>query len=181
MVRRKSCLKKEESSTVLTTEDKSESMNDDVAAASKKKDRDGDKREVCFGDLIIYEFPNLLGDNPGVSEGAPLTIGWKHENKNVVAVDYYEFLRSSRPRRKRKELVIPSAARDTFLLGMGYKLDDIVSAAEETKKIRKSRQASMKGSSWDRFKRVFDKKNKGKEAKSVVAAASPKIVAAKSG
>ena len=71
-------------------------------------------REVCFGDLEIYEFPNILGDNPGVSEGAPLSIGWKHESKNIVGVDYYEFLRQNRPRRKRKELVIQSAARDTL-------------------------------------------------------------------
>jgi hypothetical protein len=68
---------------------------------------------VCFGDLEIFEFPNILGDNPGVSEGAPLSIAWKHESKNVVAVDYYEYLRQSRPRRRRKELVIASAARDT--------------------------------------------------------------------
>lgn len=70
-------------------------------------------RELCWGDLVIYEFPNILGDNPGVSEGAPLTISWKHENKNVVAVDYYEYLRQNRPRRRRKDLVIPSPARDT--------------------------------------------------------------------
>lgn len=80
---------------------------------SSSQEFKSDDRGVCFGDCVIYEFKNLLGDNPGVSEGAPLTIGWKHESKNVVGVDYYEFLRQSRPRRKRKDLVIPSAARDT--------------------------------------------------------------------
>lgn len=86
---------------------------DDRTSSSKKKSHKKNK-EVAFSDLIIFEFPNLLGDNPGVSEGAPLTIGWKHVTKNVVAVDYYEYLRQSRPRRKRRELVIPSAARDTL-------------------------------------------------------------------
>jgi hypothetical protein len=70
-------------------------------------------RELCWGDLVIYEFPNILGDNPGVSEGAPLTIAWKHENKSTIGLDYYEYLRQNRPRRKRKELIMPSAARDT--------------------------------------------------------------------
>src|SRR6056300_1734340 len=126
----------------------------------KKEDSASSKKNlgVQFGDLVIYEFPNILGDNPGVSEGVPLSIGWKHNSKNVVGVDYYEFLRQNRPRRRRKELVIPSAARDTFLLGMGYKLDQLVKAAEETKKIRKSRQASMKGTTWEKFRSVFDKK-----------------------
>lgn len=72
------------------------------------------KKGVCFGDLVIYEFPNILGDNPAVSDGAPLTIGWKHDSKNIVAVDYYEFLRTQRPRRRRKDLIIPSTARDTL-------------------------------------------------------------------
>lgn len=60
------------------------------------------------------------------------------------------------------------------LLGMGYKLEQIVQAAEETKKIRKNREQSMKGSTWDRFKAVFEKTNKK-------LLAEPKIVAAKSG
>lgn len=71
-----------------------------------------DDREICWGDLTILTFDNILGDNPGVSEGAPLTIGWKHKTRNVVGVDYYEYLRQSRPRRKRKELIMSSGARD---------------------------------------------------------------------
>jgi hypothetical protein len=69
---------------------------------------------ICWGDLEIYEFPNILGDNPATSDGgAPITIGWKHENKSVVGIDYYEFLRQSHPRRKRKELAISGGQRDT--------------------------------------------------------------------
>jgi hypothetical protein len=70
--------------------------------------------EVSWGDLVIMEFPNILGDNPGVSEGAPLTIGWKYDSMNTVAIDYYDFLRQSNPRRRRKELVMKSAERDTL-------------------------------------------------------------------
>jgi hypothetical protein len=79
------------------------------------------KRNVCWGEVIVYEFPNLLGDNPAVSEGAPLTIGWKHENVKVVTVEYNEFLRQKRPRRRRKDMIISSAQRDTvsfFLLSL---------------------------------------------------------------
>lgn len=62
------------------------------------------------------------------------------------------------------------------LLGLGYKLDQIVTAAEETKKIRKSRQANMKGNTWEKFRAVFDRKENKNKPKP-----TPKIVAAKSG
>jgi hypothetical protein len=58
---------------------------------------------------------------------------------------------------------------------MGYKLQDLIEAAEETKRIKKSRQANMKGT-WDKFKRVFDKRMKSNKM-----LASPKTVAARSG
>jgi hypothetical protein len=83
----------------------------EATPAEKKKNP---LRELCFGDLTIYEFKNILGDNPAVSEGAPLSIKWKHDSKSVIAVDYYEYLRQSRPRRKRKDLVVKSAERDTL-------------------------------------------------------------------
>jgi hypothetical protein len=71
-------------------------------------------KEICWGDIVIFEFANILGDNPAVSEGAPLTIAWNHDSESVVAIEYYEYLRQSRPRRKRKELVVSSGARDTL-------------------------------------------------------------------
>jgi hypothetical protein len=83
-------------------------------SAMKTCERDsGKRRGVCWGEIVILEFPNILGDNPGVSDGVPITIGWKHNSKNTVDIDYYEFLRQSHPRRKRKELAMKSAERDT--------------------------------------------------------------------
>ena len=40
------------------------------------------------------------------------------------------------------------------LLGQGYKLDDLVEAAEETRKIRASRRASMKGTWNVKFRNI---------------------------
>lgn len=42
------------------------------------------------------------------------------------------------------------------LLGEGYKLDDLLRVADETNMIRASRRASMKGTKWERFKKVLD-------------------------
>lgn len=59
------------------------------------------------------------------------------------------------------------------LLGLGYKLDKLLEVAEETKKIRKSRQNSMKGTNWDRFKGLFTKTEgfgKNKPEKNIILA-----------
>jgi hypothetical protein len=44
-------------------------------------------------------------------------------------------------------------------LGQGYRLNELIEVAEEMKKIRTQRQASLKGTKWDTFKAVFQKRN----------------------
>jgi hypothetical protein len=73
----------------------------------------GSTNEIVWGIITVFEFPNILGDNPAVSEGAPLTIDWKHNSRRTVGVEYYEFERIQRPRRSRKRLIMKSCARDT--------------------------------------------------------------------
>ena len=51
------------------------------------------KQVLCWGDLTVYEFPMMLGDNPSVSDGPPLTIDWKHTNEHVFDIDYFEYMR----------------------------------------------------------------------------------------
>jgi hypothetical protein len=66
------------------------------------------------------------------------------------------------------------------LLGLGYSLDQLLAAAEETKKIRKSRQANLKSiKTWNKFKQVFEGAARGLRRSSVMQ--EPKIVAAKCG
>lgn len=73
------------------------------------------RHEVSWGDIVIYEFPNILGDHPGRSgKGSALTIDWNHERCSTVAIDFYEYYRQSNPRRSRKELFIPDVLRDTL-------------------------------------------------------------------
>lgn len=71
------------------------------------------KKRVNFGDITVYEFPNLLGDNPAVTDGAPLTIAWKHVNVNVFTIEYNEFVKQKRPRRRKKDMILSSSQRDT--------------------------------------------------------------------
>jgi hypothetical protein len=70
-------------------------------------------REVGWSDLTIYEFRNIVGDHPGLTGGAPLTIDWKHVSEQTMALDCFECYReTSKPRRPRSELKIPASERD---------------------------------------------------------------------
>jgi hypothetical protein len=75
--------------------------------------RQNTTKTVRWGEMIVFEFPNMIGDNPAVSGGVPLTIAWNHVTVNSLTVEYNEFLRLKQPRRKRKDLVLTSAQRDT--------------------------------------------------------------------
>mmetsp|Transcript_24494 Transcript_24494/g.57454 ORF Transcript_24494/g.57454 Transcript_24494/m.57454 type:complete len:169 (+) Transcript_24494:315-821(+) len=156
-------------------------LRKDTTAGETSSSSRSRSREVCWGDLEVYEFASILGDNPSAVEGSPLTLSWKLQEKHVVGIDYQEFMRKEK-RRKRRDLYIPGAQRDTYLLSLGYSLKQLLKLAEENDSIRRSRQQNMKGR-FDSFKKVFtmatktSKANKGGSSMVPV----PNIVASRSG
>jgi hypothetical protein len=63
------------------------------------------KPKVCFDEVEILEFNYILGDNPGVSAGAPIALGGDLQNQITLEVDYYEKARGKR--KSRKKMAIP--------------------------------------------------------------------------
>lgn len=63
------------------------------------------KPKVAFDEVEILEFNYILGDNPGVSSGAPIALGDELRNSITLEVDYYEKARGKR--KSRKKLSIP--------------------------------------------------------------------------
>jgi hypothetical protein len=63
------------------------------------------KPKVAFDEIEILEFNYILGDNPGVSAGAPIALGDELLNVITLEVDYYEKTRGKR--KNRKKLCIP--------------------------------------------------------------------------
>ena len=87
-------------STSVATEDATSHCEHDHSNSSeriihsKKKTSHRHLHSVGWGNLTIYEFPTILGDHPGVSDGgAPLTLAWNHEKRTVICLDYQEYIR----------------------------------------------------------------------------------------
>jgi hypothetical protein len=96
-------------------------------------------RTVSFGDIQVMEFPMELGDNPSVTRGCPLTIGWEMLRRTVYDVESYERLRPPERRRSSKQLRIPTEKRTQILLNQGHSLQEIASTAKTALKIKDSR------------------------------------------
>jgi hypothetical protein len=96
-------------------------------------------RTVSFGDIQVMEFPIELGDNPSVTRGCPLTIGWEMLKRTVYDVESYERLRLTERRRSSKQLRIPTEKRTQILLNQGHSLQEIASTALAALKIKDSR------------------------------------------
>jgi hypothetical protein len=97
------------------------------------------RRRVCFSTLDVYEFPQILGDHPGVSRGAPLALAPQHCHHVHLSVAYFESRRKARKATK-KDLLTSQEEREQYLLAQGYSLPEIRQAAAEALKTRRKRE-----------------------------------------
>jgi hypothetical protein len=92
------------------------------------------KFSVSFSTVEIREYPIILGENPSVPKGPPLTIDWQHFDEDSFELEEYE---SSRPDRRRyREMVVPFELRIDCLKRGGASTRDILKRSKEMEKIR---------------------------------------------
>lgn len=123
----RSCLK---DSTCCTTNNSSRSV-------------DSNDSSVHFGTITIREYERSLADNPSVTDGPPIGLGWDYDPQEVhLAVDAYEEHKPT-PRIK-EEFLMPARVREEMLLHeWGHTLRDVRRATQESKEIRKCRERAQ--------------------------------------
>ena len=99
-----------------------------------------DRKHVTFHEIQIYEFPVIIGDNPAISCGPPLSIGWYCYSTKTMKLDIYESTRRARRKTTKADLVISETKRIKRLKGAGFTDNQIDRATELANKIRKSRR-----------------------------------------
>ena len=107
---------------------------------SNNNNDDNDRKHVTFHEIQIYEFPVIIGDNPAISCGPSLNIGWYCYSTKTMKLDIYESTRIARRKTTKSELVISETKRIKRLKGAGFTDNQIDRATELANKIRKSRR-----------------------------------------
>ncbi|KAL3792939.1 hypothetical protein ACHAW5_006846 [Stephanodiscus triporus] len=74
----------------------------------------GRGRKISFVEVKIREYERVLGDNPSVTSGPPLSIGWRHSpTPLIMSLDDYESGKGSP--RSSSEYLVPKLVREAML------------------------------------------------------------------
>jgi hypothetical protein len=93
-----------------------------------------------------------LGDNPAVSHGPPITLGWEETDSCKLSVDDYESRLEGR--RSKQELVLPGALREDRLRELGYSRQELKEAVSVVKQIKIDRRSSAEdGKLWEKLRK----------------------------
>ncbi len=92
--------------------------------------------KVCFHSLIV-------GDNPAVSKGVPLTLSWAHNSCETFSLDQHDT--SGKVARKLSPYV-----REQIAQSAGA--SKLVQTREEVREIQRSRELAMEVGFWERIR-----------------------------
>ncbi len=143
-------------------------MTNDVVSKPilKKESNDGigyanspiDYKKVWFDSVSINYHKMILGDNPAVSDGAPVTIGWDAHDFEIVDVDCFE---ATRPKNKRQSsMKLPVEDRAAILLQNGYSIKQLAKTLQQVEEIQRQRAESSELTKWDRVNEFAESSGK---------------------
>ena len=142
-----SSLAKQQDDTTIAMDISSSSLDASAIATSRSRRRR--RPRVCFSNIDVYTFEQILGDNPAVSNGAPLALAPHHIEHKSMDIGYFEYKRQPR-RANRKDLMESKQVREDYLKERGYTADEIEGAATQAANIRRKRDRHL-SKQWDKF------------------------------
>ncbi len=95
------------------------------------------KRKIHFGQVCVRDYGMILGDNPCVSYGPPVTIDWDYIEYNALQVDEYEFHRP--PRRCLRQMGMNYFQRKHILALAGHTEEEFKAVKKSVKKMKMNR------------------------------------------
>jgi hypothetical protein len=123
------------------------------ASPSQPTEETPSTRRVTFTTISIHLHPRILGDNPSVQDGYPISIGWKAESSTELGLDDYEAQRTG-PQRTKSEMMVPKDIRKEWLKEEGVTRWQFSCTKRDIEFIQKCRELER-----SRGKRVSVKRN----------------------
>jgi hypothetical protein len=106
-------------------------------------------KKVWFNQIIVLEFPIILGDNPTPIDGIPITIGWEPQKMSMMDIHSFEL---SRPApRTRAQLRLSAVRRVEMVLLGGCSEWDIGNTRIMVADIQCDRAKSSQKGGWERL------------------------------
>jgi len=99
--------------------------------------------KVKFSTIEVRQYERILGDNPGVSHGPPLSIGWEYyeERTICVPVDEYEYYHVNCE--DLSDVVLNRYEREAILHDLGYDEIEIAKIVRQNYKLKKKRRQTV--------------------------------------
>jgi DNA relaxase NicK len=116
-------------------------------------------KRVRFTNLYIREHTICLGDNPGGTQGPPVTIGWKKEASFTVSVDTYE--QDRLPRRQMKEMQMNRSRRERILKEVGFSRREMQEGTKAANIVRAQRKKTISSLNMHRFHEKMENVSRG--------------------
>ena len=110
--------------------------------ADTSKTEKKEKKSVSWDTFEIYSHEIILGDNPAVSSGPPVSIDWEAFDQQTLSIDDYEKHRANP--RVRNEMILPRMVREDLLRNAGYSRGELKEVSEEIAVIRRQRSRSAR-------------------------------------
>jgi len=97
-------------------------------------------RRVVFGAVEFRHYERILSDNPSVTNGASVGIGWRYDSVERYSVEQYEQAKLGQDPLKANDLLMSKDERERLLLSLGYSKTEIIAAVREHNKARNKRK-----------------------------------------
>jgi hypothetical protein len=102
------------------------------------------KRSISFASVHIREHERIAGDNPCVTSGVPLSIGWGSVQHKAIDLDLYE--KSKGPSRDKIEMMVPAAIRKSMLRDeFGVSIKELNAAIKDVNITKRNRRHTVAG------------------------------------
>jgi hypothetical protein len=100
------------------------------------------KKGVRFSEVEVQSYGIMLGDNPAVSSGPPITIEWKPFDCCVLSVEDFECNKPVQARRG-PDMLVPRYLREEWIRNSGFARSEMVKTQKQIRSIQRSRQAAI--------------------------------------